>query len=489
MLTIEVGGRASGRSRCRCPAASRPTTRWWPRRWPRRWGWRDALDRLPRLRGVRGRMELAARLPNGAAVYVDYAHTPDALERLLTALRPHTAGPAARGVRRRRRPRPRQAPADGRGRRAPRRRRDRHRRQSAQRGSRRDPRRGAGRLPGRARDRRPRAGDRGGAERRWRPAMCWRWPARATSRARRSATRCCRSTMSRVVRRPGGGLRVSGMTALWTAQRPGARPPAARLSRAVRRRAACRSTRAPCGRATCSSRCSAKAGDGHAFVADALAKGAAGAMVHQRRAGRRPRCCCVDDTLAGAARGWAAIARARFTGRLVAVTGSVGKTTTKEMLRTVLSAFGADACGGRVLQQPLGRAADAGAPAAGRRVLRRRDRHEPCRRDRAAGPPGAAACRGDHHDREGACRPSRLASRRSPTRRRDPAGLEPGGIAVLPADSPLLARLRAAAGRCARRRRSARRRAADVRLVEPRRGRRRQRCRRARSPGMRCASG
>jgi UDP-N-acetylmuramoyl-L-alanyl-D-glutamate--2,6-diaminopimelate ligase len=37
-------------------------------------------------------MELAARLPNGAAVYVDYAHTPDALERLLTALRPHTTG-------------------------------------------------------------------------------------------------------------------------------------------------------------------------------------------------------------------------------------------------------------------------------------------------------------------------------------------------------------------------------------------------------------
>ena len=42
-----------------------------------------------RLTGVRGRMELAARLPNGAAAYVDYAHTPDALERLLVALRPH----------------------------------------------------------------------------------------------------------------------------------------------------------------------------------------------------------------------------------------------------------------------------------------------------------------------------------------------------------------------------------------------------------------
>jgi UDP-N-acetylmuramoyl-L-alanyl-D-glutamate--2,6-diaminopimelate ligase len=52
----------------------------------------DALDHLPGLVGVRGRMELAATLPNGAAVYVDYAHTPDALERLLTALRPHTEG-------------------------------------------------------------------------------------------------------------------------------------------------------------------------------------------------------------------------------------------------------------------------------------------------------------------------------------------------------------------------------------------------------------
>jgi UDP-N-acetylmuramoyl-L-alanyl-D-glutamate--2,6-diaminopimelate ligase len=50
-----------------------------------------ALALLPRLAPVRGRMELAARLPNGSAVYVDYAHTPDALERLLDALRPHVA--------------------------------------------------------------------------------------------------------------------------------------------------------------------------------------------------------------------------------------------------------------------------------------------------------------------------------------------------------------------------------------------------------------
>ena len=55
-------------------------------------GERDTLDRLPRLAGVRGRLELAARLANGAAAYVDYAHTPDALARALAALRPHTKG-------------------------------------------------------------------------------------------------------------------------------------------------------------------------------------------------------------------------------------------------------------------------------------------------------------------------------------------------------------------------------------------------------------
>jgi UDP-N-acetylmuramoyl-L-alanyl-D-glutamate--2,6-diaminopimelate ligase len=50
-----------------------------------------ALASLPRLTGVRGRMELAVRLSQGAAAYVDYAHTPDALTRLVAALRPHVA--------------------------------------------------------------------------------------------------------------------------------------------------------------------------------------------------------------------------------------------------------------------------------------------------------------------------------------------------------------------------------------------------------------
>ena len=44
----------------------------------------------------------------------------------------------------------------------------------------------------------------------------------------------------------------------------------------------------------------------------------------------------VPDTLA-ALHALAAFARGRFTGRLAAITGSVGKTTTKEMLRTILA--------------------------------------------------------------------------------------------------------------------------------------------------------
>lgn len=47
---------------------------------------------LPRLTGVRGRMQLAGRRANGAPVFVDYAHTPDALETALKALRPHVLG-------------------------------------------------------------------------------------------------------------------------------------------------------------------------------------------------------------------------------------------------------------------------------------------------------------------------------------------------------------------------------------------------------------
>ena len=52
----------------------------------------DVLASLPGLGGVRGRMQLAATRRNGASVFVDYAHTPDAIATALRALRPHVLG-------------------------------------------------------------------------------------------------------------------------------------------------------------------------------------------------------------------------------------------------------------------------------------------------------------------------------------------------------------------------------------------------------------
>jgi UDP-N-acetylmuramoyl-L-alanyl-D-glutamate--2,6-diaminopimelate ligase len=51
-----------------------------------------AFAALPRLTTVRGRMQRVARRGNGAAVFVDYAHTPDAIATALAALRPHVLG-------------------------------------------------------------------------------------------------------------------------------------------------------------------------------------------------------------------------------------------------------------------------------------------------------------------------------------------------------------------------------------------------------------
>lgn len=50
------------------------------------------LADLSRLQPVRGRLERAAISKAGAPVYVDYAHTPDALEAAAAALRPHVKG-------------------------------------------------------------------------------------------------------------------------------------------------------------------------------------------------------------------------------------------------------------------------------------------------------------------------------------------------------------------------------------------------------------
>ena len=50
------------------------------------------METLHFLQGVRGRLELAGTLVNGANVYVDFAHTADALVSALQTMRPHVSG-------------------------------------------------------------------------------------------------------------------------------------------------------------------------------------------------------------------------------------------------------------------------------------------------------------------------------------------------------------------------------------------------------------
>jgi UDP-N-acetylmuramoyl-tripeptide--D-alanyl-D-alanine ligase len=186
-----------------------------------------------------------------------------------------------------------------------------------------------------------------------------------------------------------------------------------------------------------------EAGDGHDFVADALARGAAGAMVH-RAVPDAGGLLLVDDTLAALHR-LGGYARERFTGRLVAITGSVGKTTTKEMLRAILAEFGPTHA-----------------------AVASYNNHWGLPLTLARLPPDSAFCVaeiGMNHPGEIAplarlARPhvavittvekahigflgtiEAIADEKAAVL----SALEPGGVAVLPADSPLLPRLRAAA--------------------------------------------
>ena len=54
--------------------------------------WRQAFAALDTLQGVPGRLELVARTKEGALVFVDYAHKPEALENVLTVLKPYATG-------------------------------------------------------------------------------------------------------------------------------------------------------------------------------------------------------------------------------------------------------------------------------------------------------------------------------------------------------------------------------------------------------------
>jgi UDP-N-acetylmuramoyl-tripeptide--D-alanyl-D-alanine ligase len=183
-------------------------------------------------------------------------------------------------------------------------------------------------------------------------------------------------------------------------------------------------------------------GDGHDHVAAALAKGAAGAMVHRPPDGvpANAPLLHVQDTLAGL-HALGAFARARFHGHLIAVTGSVGKTTTKEMLRTILAAhaptWAAEASHNNQWGLPLTLArlpaevlfcvAEIGMNHAG----------EILPLAKLARPNAAliTSIERAHLGYLGSL--EAIADEKAAIM----AGLEPGGVAVLPGDSPLLERI------------------------------------------------
>jgi UDP-N-acetylmuramoyl-tripeptide--D-alanyl-D-alanine ligase len=187
--------------------------------------------------------------------------------------------------------------------------------------------------------------------------------------------------------------------------------------------------------------------DGHAFVADALARGAAGALVSHLPEGVPPDASLlvVDDTLAGLHR-LGGFARARFAGRVVAVTGSVGKTTTKEMLRTALSACGptwaAEASHNNHWGVPLtlARMPEDAAYCVVEIGMNHAGEIAPLARLAAPHVALITTVERSHIGHLGSV--EAIADEKAAIL----DGLVPGGIAVLPADSPLLPRLLARAG-------------------------------------------
>ena len=79
--------------------------------------------------------------------------------------------------------------------------------------------------------------------------------------------------------------------------------------------------------------------DGHAYVQDALDRGAAAAVVEASYAGANPEALLPVEDPAAALRELAAKARRHWNRTVIAITGSSGKTTTKDILAELLSSF------------------------------------------------------------------------------------------------------------------------------------------------------
>jgi UDP-N-acetylmuramoyl-tripeptide--D-alanyl-D-alanine ligase len=188
--------------------------------------------------------------------------------------------------------------------------------------------------------------------------------------------------------------------------------------------------------------------DGHAFVAQALAAGAGAAMVSHVPEGvaQDAPLLVVEDTL-DALGALGAAARARCRARVIAVTGSVGKTSTKEMLRAML------ACQGKVHAAEKSFNNHWGVPLT---LARMPADTEFAVIEMGMNHPGEitplSLLARPHVALITAVEPVHLAAFRSVEEIADAkaeifAGLEPGGVAILNHDNPHFERLAARAGR------------------------------------------
>ena len=326
---------------------------------------------------------------NGAPIFVDYAHKPDALAKALEALRPYVERPAGRGVRRRRRPRRGQAAVDGRRSPPEGRSRHRHRRQSAQRRPGRDPRRDpAGRAAARSRSATAREAIRGAvAELRRGDVLLIAGKGHETGQivGKQVLPFSDHEAVAAALAGEGG---MSDRAALdRRGDGAGDAAPQPRRRAAAGRRRAFRSTRRThrAGRGVL--RHQGRHRDGHDFVAAALAAGAGLAVVAADKRARFPgdgaRCssCPTCSPACAIWRGRRARARRR---KSSASPARSARPAPRRRCALALAGRRRDPCLGRLLQQSLGRAAVARALPADGALRRVRDRHEPCRRDRAA---------------------------------------------------------------------------------------------------------
>lgn len=143
--------------------------------------------------------------------------------------------------------------------------------------------------------------------------------------------------------------------------------------------------------------------DGHDHVADAFAKGAAAAMVERDVKGlsRSANLLRVENTEYGL-RALAAAARARSDAKICAITGSVGKTGTKELLAAALGNQGRVTATAGNLNNHYGLPLSLARMPADTDFRHLRNGHESRRRNCPIVCARKAACRDDHQCRSGA---------------------------------------------------------------------------------------